>query len=221
MNKPVIIFGAGSLSRLAYYYLTQEMGLMVVGFVVDKQFKTNETLLGLPVLSWEENLDQHSAENMDMHVAIGYRSIRLRAVAYERARSAGYNLRSIISKSVFLASTATVGENSFIMPGVVIEPGVSLGVNNVVWSNSTICHDSNIGSHNFIASNVTLGGEILMGNRNFLGFSSVIVQHVKVEDDVLIGANTLLIGDAKALGVYLGSPGRRVKEIDPSTGVCV
>jgi sugar O-acyltransferase (sialic acid O-acetyltransferase NeuD family) len=221
MDKPIVIFGIGSLGRLAHYYSTKEMGLKVIGFVVDNQFRTNETMLGLPILNWEENLEQHSIADIDMHVAIGYRSIKFRSAAYSRVRSVGYNLRSIISKSAYISGTATIGENSFIMPGVVIEPGVTLGTNNVVWSNSNICHDSNIGSHNFIASNATLGGEILMGDRNFLGFSSVIVQHVKVEDDVLIGANTLLSCDGKALGVYLGSPGRRVREIDPSVGVCV
>jgi carbonic anhydrase/acetyltransferase-like protein (isoleucine patch superfamily) len=60
-----------------------------------------------------------------------------------------------------------------------------------------------------------------MGDRNFLGFSSVIFQHIKIEHDVLIGANTLLSCDGKALGVYMGSPGRRVREIDPCSGVCV
>jgi acetyltransferase-like isoleucine patch superfamily enzyme len=35
----------------------------------------------------------------------------------------------------------------------------------------------------------------------------------------VIGANTLLISDGKALGVYVGSPGRRVREIDPFDGV--
>ena len=53
MNKPLLIFGTGALARLAHYYATHEMGLTVLGFVVDSDRKIVDEYCGLPVFTWE------------------------------------------------------------------------------------------------------------------------------------------------------------------------
>lgn len=217
--RPLIILGIGSLARLAHYYATNEMGLHVCGFVVDARFKTAETFLGLPVLDWDTHLRRFPPQQVSMYVAVGYRSMRQREAAYARAVEEGYEMANIVSRAAFLAKDVAMGGNNFIMPGAVIEPGVAVGANNVVWSNATICHDATVGDHNFIASNVTIGGEVSIGSRNFLGFSAVVTQQRQVGDDVLIGAQSLLLGDAESLAHYQGVPAKKVRVIDPATGI--
>lgn len=221
MSKPIIIFGTGSLARLAHYYLTNDMKLQVLGFAVDSQYKMNKANLGLPVLDWDALVDQQPPSQTAMYIAVGYRSIKQRALVYERAAQLGYELINIISSSAFIADDVKVGDNNFIMPGAVVEPGVEIGCNNVVWSNTTICHDTHIGNHNFLASNVTVGGEVTMGDRNFLGFSSVVLQQRRLGDDVLIGAQSLLLSDAVSLTHYQGAPAQKLKMIDEALGVCI
>jgi sugar O-acyltransferase (sialic acid O-acetyltransferase NeuD family) len=219
--KGLLIFGASSLAKMAYYYATRDMGLNVLGFVVDEQFKVNDTFLSLPVFTWHELDNILKNDKTMMYVAVGYRSMRLRASAYKNAKTKGFELVNIIARSSFVADDVIMGDNNFVMPGAVIEPGVKIGSNNVAWSNATICHDSIIGDHNFFASNVTVGGEVSMGNCNFLGFSSVIVQQRKIGNEVLIGALSLLIDDGESLSRYQGSPARRVGCVDSTLGICV
>lgn len=221
MKKGLVIYGATSLARLAHYYASHDMGLRVVGFVVDAQYKTSDSIWGTPLYSWDEFITVNRPESVDLFVAIGYKSMKQRSLAYERVKQSGYRLVNIIAKSAFIADTVTMGDNNFIMPGAVVEPGVRLGSNNTIWSNATICHDTRIGCHNFFASNVTVGGEVIVGDRNFVGFSAVIIQNRKVPDDVLIGAQSLLLRDAENLSLYFGSPARKMGEIDAQTGVCV
>ncbi|ARP94347.1 acetyltransferase [Bordetella genomosp. 13] len=221
-SKPLIIFGIGSLAQLAHYYATREMRLQVAAFAVDARFKTVDTMLGLPVLCWEDQLpEQYPPQCASMFVAVGYRSMKGRQHAYDRATSAGYDLPSIVSNAAFIAETARMGSNNFIMPGAVIEPEALLGANNVVWSNATLCHHTRVGNHNFFASNVTVGGEVSVGSRNFLGFSSIVLQHKIIGDDTLIAAGSLLTHDAESLRHYQGSPARAVMTLDPALGVCV
>ena len=219
MSKPLVIFGVGSLARLAFYYAARDMGLRVLGFVVDENKKTIDEFCGLPVITWETCLSLYSPDETDFYIALGYRVMRQRQHLYERVKSEGYNFQNIISNSSFVAETAYIGENNFIMPGSVIEPEVYLGTNNVLWSNSTICHNSVIGDHNFFAANSTIGGEVSVGNCCFLGFTSTVVQERTIDDDVLVAAQSLLLKDGERLGCYQGVPAKRVKSFSPLIGV--
>lgn len=221
MTRPLVIFGAGTLARLAHYYASCEMGLQVLGFVVDASRKDRTEYCGLPVLSWEECLEKHPPARSCMYIAVGYRDMRQRQTLFDRAKTSGYTLKSIVSNSAFLAQTAQMEEGNFIMPRVVIEPGVCLGTNNIVWSNTTICHDTSIGHHNFFASNVTVGGEAVVGSRSFFGFGSTVGQQRRVGDDVLLAAHSLLLNDGKSLSRYQGVPAKRVGCIASQTGICV
>lgn len=221
MAKPLVIFGAGSLARLAHYYATREMVLQVPCFVVDASRKEVDAFCGLPVMTWEQCIESHPPGMVALYVAVGYREMRQRQVIFERAQKAGYALLNIVSTSAFVAETAVIGVNNFIMPGTVVEPGTCLGNNNVVWSNTTICHDTVIGDHNFFAGNVTIGGEVTIGHRCFFGFTSTVVQQRHVGDDVLLATQSLLLEDVESHGRYQGVPARRVAEIPSSTGVRV
>jgi sugar O-acyltransferase (sialic acid O-acetyltransferase NeuD family) len=221
MSKHLLIFGTGSLARLAHYYATHEMGLTVLGFVVDADRQNLEEYCGLPVFTWETCVAQYSPTTTSLYVAVGYREMRQREYIFDRVKDAKYAFQNIISTFAFVAENTKIGENNFIMPGSVVEPGVHLGDNNVVWSNTTLCHDCVIGHHNFFASNVTIGGEVTVGDRCFFGFSSTVLQQRHVEDDVLLAAQSLLFDHADSLSCYMGVPAKRISDISPTLGVSV
>jgi sugar O-acyltransferase (sialic acid O-acetyltransferase NeuD family) len=219
MTKPLIIFGTGSLAQLAHYYAVKEMGLSVLGFVVDRDRKNSDECCGLPVLIWETCVASYSPKSVSMYVAVGYRNMQQRQLLFNRAKAAGYTLQNIISFAAFVAKNSRMGENNFIMPGAVIEPNVCLGSNNTVWSNATICHDTFIGGHNFFASNATIGGEVRIGDRCFFGFSSTVLEQRGVGDDLLLAAHSLLLNDGESCGHYQGVPARRIKSFVSSIGI--
>jgi sugar O-acyltransferase (sialic acid O-acetyltransferase NeuD family) len=221
-NQPLLIFGTGSLARMAHFYATEEMKLNVLGFVVDEERYNLTECCGLPVLRWDQEfLAKHEKSKVSIFVALGYREMIQRQKLFDRIKKADFYLINIISKSAFVANSAEMGVNNIFMPGTVIEPGVAIGNNNVFWSNTTICHDSIIGNHNFFASNVTVGGEVKIGDRCFFGFTSTVAHQRNVCNDVLLAAQSLLLNDGKSLGLYRGVPARRAVEISNLSGVQV
>lgn len=218
MRRPIAVFGAGSLGRLASAYLGELGAQVVPGFVVDDEFATagDAGLTG-----WSAFASAHPPGGTEVFVAVGYRDFHARARAFARVRAAGYEMPDIVCRTAYVARGASFGRNNFIMPGAVVEPGVRLGDNNVVWSNVTICHDTVVGDHNFIAANTTIGGEACIGDRNFLGFSSVLLHGRRIADDVLLGAQSTMTSDALQPGVYVGSPARRIRDVDPAVGLRV
>jgi len=218
---PLVIFGLGSVARLAYSCATHELGLDVLAFAVDSASRTDSELFGLPVVDAESLAQNFSPESASIFVAVGYRSMLKRASAWQRFADAGWHTPTLVSPRAYVAETSIIGHNCFVMAGAVIEPGACLGDNNLIWSNSTICHDCRIGSHNFFASNTTIGGDVSIGDRSFFGFSSTILQQRSVGSDVVIAAAALVTQDATGLGRYIGIPARRDTDIDPTIGVCI
>lgn len=218
MRRPIAVFGAGSLGRLASAYL-EELGAQVVpGFVVDDEFAAagDAGLTG-----WSAFASGHPSARTEVFVAVGYRDFHARARAFARVRAAGYEMPNIVCRTAYVARGASLGRNNFVMPGAVVEPGARLGDNNVVWSNATVCHDTVVGDHNFLAANATVGGEARIGDRNFLGFSSVLLHRRRIADDVLLGAQSTMTSDAAHPGVYVGSPARMIRDVDPAVGLRV
>ena len=57
--------------------------------------------------------------------------------------------------------------------------------------------------------------KIIIGRGCFLGDNSVIMGGVKIAENCIIGANSLVTRDTTPNGVYYGSPARRMREVKP------
>lgn len=57
-------------------------------------------------------------------------------------------------------------------------------------------------------------GKVEIGNNVFIGWGSTILRGVRIEDNVIIGAGSVVTKDCLANGVYAGNPARRVMDLD-------
>jgi sugar O-acyltransferase (sialic acid O-acetyltransferase NeuD family) len=219
MKKHIFIFGLGTLADLAEYYITYDMNLSVSGYLIDDEFKISDIKNGIKVFGWSEFKDLFSVEHVKIFCAIGYKSFRNRELLYQKIKESGFEFFNIISQYSFIADNVSLGNNLFIMPGVVIEPKAIIGNNNVFWSNATICHDVKIEEHNFIAANSTIGGFSKIGSKNFIGFSSTIIENLSIGDNNLIGAQSLIIEKLENNLHVHGSPAKLIKKICSVEGI--
>jgi sugar O-acyltransferase (sialic acid O-acetyltransferase NeuD family) len=214
----LVIYGTGNFARLAHYYAEQELAINVLGFVVDDEYFSENLFASLPIFKWEK---LPHPDQTNIFVAIGYKNMRARALAFAKIKQAGYECVNLISPHCYVAGNVEMGVNNIILPNAVIEPFVSLGNNNVVWSNATICHDVKIGDHNFLASNITIGGNVNIGNKCFFGFNSVVTQNLIVEDEVLLAAGSVALTSLKSLCMYSGLPAILRKNIHKDIGISI
>jgi len=135
------------------------------------------------------------------------------------------------------------GIKARIEPGAIIRDQVTIGDNVVIMMNSTINIGAVIGEGTMIDMNVVVGGRGTIGKNCHIGAGAVIAGVVEppsatpviVEDDVVVGANAVLLegvrvgkGSVVAAGavvtqdvppgvVVAGAPARVIKEIDAKT----
>ncbi|MCI5114369.1 MAG: acetyltransferase [Candidatus Electrothrix sp. AW1] len=216
MKTKLVIFGSGDIGQLAQYYFSTDSDYEVVAFTVDGDYIKESTFCHLPVVAFEDVVEHYPPETHDFFVALSYSKLNaVRKEKYEAAKALGYHLTSFVSSHATVLNDGQIGENCFIFEDNTIQPFVTIGNNVILWSGNHIGHHSTIKDHTFIASHVVVSGGVEIGEQCFIGVNATLRDHIKVGEKCVIGAGTLLLADAAAEGVYLGTATERSKV--PST----
>lgn len=212
MKKLLVIFGSGDIAQLAYFYFSKDSNYEVVAFTVDAAYLTDTIFCGLPVIPFEKVTKQYAPERYDLFVALSYSKLNVvRKEKYQAAKDMNYRLASFISSSATILNDGCIGENCFILEDNTIQPFVTIGNNVTLWSGNHIGHHSTINDHCFISSHVVISGGVEIGEQCFIGVNATLRDHLKVGEKCVIGAGALLLSDAEAEGVYVGTATERAK----------
>jgi sugar O-acyltransferase (sialic acid O-acetyltransferase NeuD family) len=199
----VIIFGAGDYARIASVYLEADSDHKVAGFAVDGAFLNRKELLGKPVVAFEDMVETHPPDRVELLVAIGFSGMnQRRRDVYERCKKLGYRFVTYINSRAYQWGNLEVGENTFIFEANVLQPFVRIGDNCVLWSGNHIGHDSKIGDHCFIASHVVVSGNCVIGEQCFIGVNATFRDGVKVAPRCLVGAGATILKDTEEGDVF-------------------
>lgn len=204
--KPVVIFGAGDIAQVAYFYLAHDSKYEVVAFTVDRDYLSNTEFCELPVVPFEDVENLYLPKDYDMLVALSYSKVNtIRSQKCEEAKKKGYHLISYVSSKATTWPGFNIGENCFILEDNTIQPFVKIGNNVTLWSGNHIGHHSEIGDNCFISSHVVISGGVKIGENCFIGVNATIRDHVSIAKNCVIGAGALILQDTQENGVYIAS----------------
>lgn len=122
-----------------------------------------------------------------------------------------------------------LGDNCFIGPFVEIQAGVSIGANSKVQSHSFICELVTIGNNCVIAHGVMFINDLFekggpahgnkelwkatcIGNNVSIGSNATILP-VKICDETVIGAGSVVTKNIDTPGVYAGNPAKLLRDL--------
>ena len=204
--EKVVVFGNGQMASLCYMYLSHDSPYEVAAFTVDRKYIKEDTLLGFPVVPFEEIESMYPPDEYRMSVFISYRKLnKLRAEKYAQAKAKGYQLISYISSKATTWPGLVVGDNSFICENSSIGPFVQIENNVFIGSGSVIGHNTVIKDHCFIGPHATILGSCTIEPYCLIGASSTIRDGgITIGKECLIGAGALIFKDTKERGVYIG-----------------
>ncbi|RKQ17018.1 gamma carbonic anhydrase family protein [Ureibacillus endophyticus] len=140
----------------------------------------------------------------------------------------------------YLDKKPIVDETVFVAPGAYIIGDVKIGAQSTIWFNAVLRGDEDLiqigercsiqdnstihhfeGAPVIIGDEVTVGHQVVLhgckiGNRSIIGMGSVILDHVEIGEECIIGANTLLTQGTKIppSSLVVGSPGKVVRQIN-------
>jgi len=203
MSK-VVIFGAGKISDVAYFQLTNDSPHEIVAFTVDSPYLAQVDKYGLPVVPFEEVNDRYPPDDYKMFIAVGYQDLnRFRAQKYEEAKTRGYELISYISSRASNFGKVEIGDNCFILENAVIQPCTKVGNDVFFWSGNHLGHHASIGDHCYVSGQVIISGGAVVESFCFLGVNATIGHEIKVGQESFIGAGTLVTKNVAPKSVYI------------------
>jgi sugar O-acyltransferase (sialic acid O-acetyltransferase NeuD family) len=203
MSK-VVIFGAGKISDVAYFQLTNDSPHEIVAFTVDSPYLKQEEKYGLPVVPFEEINGRYPPDDYKMFIAVGYQDLnRFRAQKYEEAKTKGYELISYISSRASNFAKVEIGDNCFILENAVIQPCTQVGNDVFFWSGNHLGHHASIGDHCYVSGQVVISGGAVVKSFCFLGVNATIGHEITVGEESFIGAGTLVTKNVAPKSVYI------------------
>lgn len=192
----LIIIGDSAFAEVAYEYFTHDSPYGVVGFAVEREFMTRDSLFGLPVVPLDELEAHFASADHSFYAALVYTQMnRLRTRLYKQIKAMGYKPASYVSSRAFVWHNVEIGEHAFIFEDNTLQPFVVLGDNVVLWSGNHIGHHSRIKDNCFIASQVVVSGFCSIGENCFVGVNATFGNNLSVGDDCLVGAGALIARD--------------------------
>jgi sugar O-acyltransferase (sialic acid O-acetyltransferase NeuD family) len=208
----VVIFGAGKIAEVVHSYLIEDSSLSVAGFTCDRAFATTGEFRGLPLVAFDEVENRFPPATCAMLVAVGYHDLNdMRAERCRQARDKGYRLISWTSPRAHVGHGCTIGTNTVVMEGAVLQPHARLGDDVFVWGGAVVGHHAVIGDHCWLASNCTISSTVSVEPSCFIGVNAAIGHGIVVGARTIVGAGATITHSTAPGGVYVPSDTARLR----------
>jgi sugar O-acyltransferase (sialic acid O-acetyltransferase NeuD family) len=214
-GKPIVIFGAGDIAELAWFYFTHDSEFEVAAFTVDSAYRNSDSFRDLPLVDFDRVSDLYPPDVYDFFVALSY--AKRNSVRTEKclaAKSKGYRLVSYISSKATYFPGTGFGENCFVLEDNTIQPFVQIGNNVTLWSGNHIGHHSSIKDNCFITSHVVVSGGVVVGENCFLGVNATLRDHIEIGDHCIVGAGALVLSSTEPRSVLVAQSTSSSKRSD-------
>jgi sugar O-acyltransferase (sialic acid O-acetyltransferase NeuD family) len=205
--KKIILIGAGGHVRAVISTINQINKWKLIG-IIDIAYNGNsETILGIKTIGLLKSLNDYSKKDTYIFLSIG--DNQLRKEIHKEIVSRGFKLPNIIHPSSIIDNTAEIGLGNFIGAFVHIGPKVKIHECNIINTSANIEHETQIESFCQIAPGVVICGRCKLGKEVFIGANATIIDKIKIADNTLIGAGTIITKDILESGrTIVGNPGK-------------
>lgn len=206
--KDIAVYGAGGLGREVACIIRAinevEMQWNLIGFFDDNKAAGTKNEYG-PILGGMEVLN---AWDRPLAVAVAMGDPVVLKKVVEKIRNPYVEFPNIISPDIRYMDENSFqpGKGNIFLLACNVSCNVRIGDFNIFNGNIPVGHDVVMGSYNNVMPSVNISGEVVIGDCNFFGVQSVVLQQLTVGDNIRLGANSVLMKNAKKPALYFGNP---------------
>ena len=209
--KNIIIIGARGYGREYYQSSSQHSdygkAFTIKGFLDDKSDALNGFDGYPPILS---SVEDYIVQADDVFVcALGNSYARAKYIDIIRKKNGKFH--SSIHPTAIICDGVELGEGITISQFCTISANVKIGDFTTVQAYSTFGHDAQIGKFCSIEAYTFLGGFAQIGNYVTLHTRATILPHIKVGDNSIVGAGSVVIKNVKENITVFGNPAKKIE----------
>jgi UDP-perosamine 4-acetyltransferase len=192
----LLIIGGGGGGAQVLDLVSRLPAYEPVAIVDNDPTLTGSDVMGVPILGrvsesarlWAEGAFDAAA--MAIVADVGYRRD-----CFLELRSQGMSFPNLIDPSALVCAGVTLGEGNVLRPFSQISACARLGDNNYLAEYVSIGHHAEIGSHCTFLPHASTSGWVKLGSGVQCGVGVLTAGHLRVGDDSIIEAGTVLVED--------------------------
>lgn len=211
MDKPVLIFGAGSIGRSAMEVFKSN-DVLVYGFLDDDETLQGQEIDEVAVLGFTDDdaLLDIVGKDCEAFVAVDENELRKNIVETLKDSRKVMPVNAIHSNAI-IAETASLGHGNFLNAGVILGSGTNIGNHCLLHSRAVIDHEAKLGDYVQIGVGANINAGVVIEDEVFIGSGVTIVSGIKIGKGARIGAGSVVVEHVKENAVLFGNPASEVK----------
>jgi sugar O-acyltransferase (sialic acid O-acetyltransferase NeuD family) len=209
-KKKFAIVGAGGLGREIFSWVSQSEEFSSIfecsGFLDDNDSK----LLNINHKCGIVGKFQFNKEFKFKYLLIGIANTDLKNKIWNQVESLNSEFIGFIHKTTLLGIDTKFEPSLITFPNVIVSCNVIIGKGVFINNGSQIGHDTIIGDFVSIMANVDIGGNCEISNKVFIGSGATILPGIKIPENTIIGAGSVVFRNIKESGTYVGNPAKKI-----------
>ncbi len=212
MPGDIVIFGCGGYAR-GVAEAAEAQGAWRVQAFIGQDVPDGASVMGRRVI--DETLWQASDVPRVGVVAIGDNWQRQQVVERTKKAVPGFEFCRVIHPRAIVSPSAELGVGVVILAGSVVGAAARLGEHVSIYTNAVVEHDSVLSDFSSLAPAAALGGTVMLGIRSFVGLGASVAHGIRIGDDVIVGAGSVLVQECPPRSVVAGNPARVIATRKP------
>lgn len=205
MKRSLILIGGGGHCK-SVIEVAESAGYEIKGILDMPDEVGKDVLPGHKVIGTDDEIPQY-VEECDFIITVGFiKNPALRIKLYNKVKTAGGRLATIIASTAHVSKYAELGEGTVIMHHAFVNAGAKIGDNCIINTFVNIEHDAEVGNQCHISTGTMVNGECKIGENCFIGSQSVCANCIEIASDIIVGAGSVVRKSIRVKGFYAGNP---------------
>lgn len=184
----IILIGGGGHCKSCIDVIEQEGKYKIAG-IIDKKELIGTKVLEYEVIGCDDDLMELSNTYGFALVTIGQiRSSVLRVKLFELAKSARFELPTIISPRAYVSKHAKVEHGTIIMHDVIVNADAKIGRNCIINTKALIEHDAVIEDNCHVSTGAIINGGTVVKSNTFYGSNTTSKEYTQADGFIKAGS---------------------------------
>lgn len=155
-------------------------------------------------------IEKFDVDSFEVSIANGEPFVR--KSIYERLKSRGLKLGTVVDTTAIVSDTASMGEGVIITAYCSVSSDAHVGNNVALNSKAIVGHDVRLGDNCVISSLVNIGGASSIGENSYIGMGVQIKEGTAIGRDAIVGMGSVVYNDIPDGVIALGNPARPMRQ---------